>query len=241
MNNIAFVPARSGSKRLPNKNIRILNGKPLVYWTIIAFLESGCFDKVIFSSDSEYYFEVISKYIDSKDLEFHLRSSKEAGDKVKIFDYVKTHINDFVSEGDSFSLGLPTAPLRNSTHVKESMDMFINCKLSIFSAVEYDFSVQFAFSYSDDPKTYKQWEPLLGNKSPMISGNTRSQDQKSFYHPNGAIYILKPEDIKGKAKTFYENGIPYIMDREYSIDVDTEIDFEIAESIFRRNKKNNHL
>ena len=55
MNNIAFVPARSGSKLLPNKNIRILNGKPLVYWSIIAFLESGCFDKVIFSSDSEYY------------------------------------------------------------------------------------------------------------------------------------------------------------------------------------------
>ncbi len=239
MSNVAFVPARSGSKRLPDKNIRILNSKPLVYWTINAFLESGCFDKVIFSSDSEYYFEVISKYIDSKDLKFHLRSSEEAGDKVKIFDYVKAHINNFVSEGDSFALGLPTAPLRNSNHVKESMDMFIDYQLSIFSAVEYDFSVQFAFSCTDYLKTGKRWEPLLGSKSPMISGNTRSQDQKSYYHPNGAIYILKPEDIKGKAKTFYENGIPYIMDRNFSIDIDTQIDFEIAESILRRNIKNN--
>ena len=92
MRKIAFIPARSGSKRFPNKNIAHLDGKPLIVWAVNSFLLSKCFDKIIFSSDSEEYFEILKKYINSDLIEFHQRSKIEAGDKIKIFDYVKENI-----------------------------------------------------------------------------------------------------------------------------------------------------
>ena len=61
----------------------------------------------------------------------------------------------------------------------------------------------------------------------MITGQTRSQDQEKFFHPNGAIYIIKPEELKNNLKTFYINSIPYIMEKKYSTDIDNKIDLNI--------------
>ena len=71
MKKIAFIPARSGSKRLPNKTVKMLGHMPLVCWTLNAFLDSQCFDEVIFSSDSERYWDIVNEYISSEKLKFH--------------------------------------------------------------------------------------------------------------------------------------------------------------------------
>ena len=231
MKNIAFIPARSGSQRLLNKNIKTLGNMPLSCWTINAFLESNCFDKVIFSSDSELYFEIIKKYINNRSLEFHLRNSQEAGNKVKLFDYIKQNIDHFAEQGDTFAIGLPTTPFRNSNHIKDAMKLFQKSSKSIFSAVNYNFPISFAFSL--DPNKFnpvKEWNPLFSQENPMITGNTRSQDQTKYFHPNGAIYIFKKEYLKLNIKTFYDNAKPYIMDAKSSIDIDTEDDFLLAEA-----------
>ena len=83
----AFVPARSGSKRLPGKNIKLLAGKPLVVWTLEAFINSSKVGEVIFSTDSMEYWQIVKEYIKSDKLILDFRSSEEAGDSVKIFDY----------------------------------------------------------------------------------------------------------------------------------------------------------
>ncbi len=234
---IAFIPARSGSKRFPNKNISILGDKPLIYWTVNAYLKSNFFDKVIFSSDSQEYFNILKLYIDNPNLEFHLRDSHAAGDKVKIFDYIKSNIRKWCNKDDIFALGLSTCPLRNSIHIKESADLYLKYNKSVFSACEYDFHVPFAFSLNDD--NLEDWECLLDD-SPLITGNTRSQDQKKYYHPNGGIYILKAEElINENIKTFYEKSIPYIMNKTDSIDIDTEKDLHIAKFYF--DIKNNNF
>ena len=85
----AFVPARSGSKRLPGKNVKLLAGKPLVVWTLEAFVNSNKVDEVIFSTDSTEYWEIVKEYIKSDKLILDFRSPEEAGDTVKIFDYLK--------------------------------------------------------------------------------------------------------------------------------------------------------
>tara|TARA_Y100000589_G_scaffold325997_1_gene364925 strand:- start:7119 stop:7835 length:717 start_codon:yes stop_codon:yes gene_type:complete len=222
---IGFIPARSGSKRFPNKNISVLGDKPLVCWTIDEFILSDCFDKIIFSSDSEEYFELVTRNIKSNDLEFDNRSSKEAGDKIKIFDYISDNINKWAKSSDIFTIGLPTCPFRNKNHIKDCFDLFNKFNKSVFSACEYDFHVPFSFSL--DPQTL-EWDSLF-DESPLITGNTRSQDQVKYYHPNGGVYIVKAEKLINKEiKTFYTNAIAYIMDRNSSIDIDTKEDLEYA-------------
>ena len=236
MKKIAFIPARSGSKRFPNKNISILGGKPLIYWTVNAYLKSNFFDKVIFSSDSKDYFDVLKLYLNNENLEYHLRDSEEAGDKVKIFDYVKSNISNWCNKDDIFSLGLPTCPFRNENHINDAVNLYLKHNKSVFSACEYNFHVPFAFSIKDDIS--KDWE-CLTTDSPLITGNTRSQDQKKYYHPNGGIYVIKAEELICKnIKTFYERSIPYIMSKSDSVDIDTEKDLHIAKAYFDiKNKK----
>ena len=116
---IAFIPARSGSKRLKNKNIKIINSHPLIFWTIYKAIKSKIFDKIIFSSDSiKYYNTIISllrkKKISTKNVFFDLRSKKESSDKKKIFDYLKKSFVKKIklNKTDLIVLLLPTAPLR---------------------------------------------------------------------------------------------------------------------------------
>lgn len=221
----AFVPARSGSKRLPNKNIKLLGGKPLVVWTLEACVNSPAVDEVIFSTDSTEYWNVVRKYIKSDKLVLDNRSSEEAGDQVKIFDYLKNNVDKiFQGKSGSFILALPTMPLRTTLHIEEAIGLSRELKKPVFSAVEYDFSVSFAFNLVE-----KSWSPMFEG-SPMITGNTRSQDQLPAFHPNGAIYIRDINDLRRKSLTsLYEEACPMIMSKLESVDIDTEYDFKLAE------------
>lgn len=228
MTYVAFVPARSGSKRVPGKNIKLLADKPLVVHTLEAFIYADKVDKVIFSTDSEGYWELVQSYIQSDKLVLDFRSHDNAGDKVKIFDYLKNNYkNIFDSNNDIFLMGLPTVPLRNYHHVNEAISLFEKKGKAIFSATEYGFPITFAFNLNDD----ESWEPVSEN-SPMLTGNTRSQDQKTVYHPNGAIYVRQVVDLADPdLLTLYHGAVPYLMDRADSVDIDNEIDFLIAEAI----------
>lgn len=225
MSYVAFVPARSGSKRLPGKNIKMLNGKPLVVWTLEACVNSEHISEVIFSTDSKEYWELAKSYIDSDKLILDDRSEEEAGDKVKIFDYLKTSVDKIFSDRKgNFLMALPTMPLRTSEDVDKAILLSEELNKPVFSAVEYDFAVSFSFTTDGT-----SWSPVLAN-SPMLTGNTRSQDQMPMYHPNGAIYIRPIDSLRSsQLKTIYDDGAPYIMDRERSVDIDNAVDFKIAE------------
>lgn len=226
MKTVAIVPARSGSKRLSNKNIKMLAGKPLVVWTLEACINSKYVDQVIFSTDSEDYWQLVSQYIQSDKLTLSLRTAEEAGDKVKIFDYIKSNFRTiFPFDTTHFLLALPTMPLREHTHINEAIELSLDKDLGVFSAVEYDAPISFAFYQSDDT----HWEAAF-ESCPMNTGNTRSQDQKTAYHPNGAIYYLPLSSLENEhLMSFYQGATPYIMDRKQSVDIDTETDFRMAE------------
>jgi len=221
----AFVPARSGSKRLPGKNIKPLAGKPLILWTLEAFARARSVDRVIFSTDSEEYWDLARKHLGEEKLRLDWRSPEEAGDKVKIFDYVKDAHSKIFGEGvTEFAMGLPTAPFRNAAHVDEAIALYRDKAKPVFSAVEYGFPVSFAFNIENDGS----WRSVAA-ANPMETGNTRSQDQRPAYHPNGAIYVRAVADMaQPNLKTFYDGAAPYLMDRKYSVDVDTNTDFIVA-------------
>lgn len=226
---LAIVPARSGSKRVPNKNIKLINGKPLVVWTLEACLKVNQIEKVFLSTDSLDYWNLVKSHINSEKLCLDLRTAITAGDDVKIFDYLKNNMERFNTT--SFSkliLALPTCPLRTSEHIYEAIQLSEKTKKPVFSACKYSFPVTFSFKISDN-----NWEPLF-TSNPMITGNTRSQDQTDTYHPNGAIYIRDIADFySSKLKTLYDNAQPYVMDQSVSIDIDNLIDFQLAETLMK--------
>ena len=228
MSYIALVPARSGSKRLPNKNIKMLGGKPLVTWTLQAFVDASNVDEVIFSTDSMEYWAIVQQYVKSDKLKLDYRSPDEAGDTVKIFDYLKDKSQKIFSDREGvFILALPTVPFRNKNHIDEAVSLFEKTGKPVFSATNYGFPISFSFRVEDE----NGWDPVFKD-SPMITGNTRSQNQQEAYHPNGAIYVRNIKDLDNKnLKTLYTDALPYLMTRIDSIDIDAETDFKIAEAL----------
>ena len=210
---------------MPGKNITPLAGKPLILWTLEAFANANSVDKVIFSTDSEEYWDIACNHLGEDKLVLDFRTPDEAGDKVKIFDYLKDmHEKIFSSDDETFVLGLPTAPFRNANHVDEAISLYKTSQKPVFSATEYGFPISFAFHVENDGS----WN-ALSDKSPMLTGNTRSQDHRAEYRPNGAIYVRAVKDLASPdLKTLYSDALPYLMDRKVSIDVDNEEDFSIA-------------
>lgn len=225
----SFVPARSGSKRLPHKNIKILGSKPLFIWSLEASIKSDKIETVILSTDSEEYWELAQKAVSSEKLVLDFRDPEEAGDTVKIFDYLKQKRSKiFNNRQGAFILTLPTVPFRTTAHIEEAITLFEESKKPVFSATEYGFAVSFAFSIDDDSCN---WKPVFDD-SPLVTGNTRSQNQRKMYHPNGAIYVRNIEDLASdELTTLYQNANPYLMDRASSIDIDSMVDFKIAEAL----------
>lgn len=228
MSYTAFVPARSGSKRLPHKNVKPLAGKPLLAWTLEACAGASKIDSVILSTDSMDYWKVAQKHVPSEKLALDFRSPDEAGDQVKIFDYVKEQrAKIFGNRGGAFMLALPTVPLRSSHHIDEAIKLFEAQGRPVFSATAYGFPISFAFRVG----TGGEWTPVFPD-SPMVTGNTRSQNQAVSYHPNGAIYVRAIADLaQPDLRTFYDNARPYLMDPESSIDIDAESDFAVAAAL----------
>lgn len=222
---VAFVPARSGSKRVPGKNIKLLAGKPLIIWTLEAFVKSEKIDTVIFSTDSMEYWEIANQFLPSSKLKLDFRTPDEAGDKIKVFDYLKgSQAKIFTGPETHFVMGLPTLPFRNSQHITEAVNLHETAGKAVFSATEYGFPISFAF-YQDE-KNF--WKPAFPH-SPMVTGNTRSQDQLQAFHPNGAIYVRAIADlVLPEVNTLYHNAVPYYMDRTHSVDIDNETDFIVA-------------
>jgi CMP-N,N'-diacetyllegionaminic acid synthase len=224
----AFVPARSGSKRVPGKNTRPLAGKPLVVWTLEACANAQGVDKVILSTDSQEYWDIARKYVPAEKLALDWRTNDEAGDKIKIFDYlVGARDKIFAGRDGAFILALPTVPLRRADQVDAAIAQYESTGKAVFSATAYGFPVSFAFHMTDGG----DWTPMLPT-SPMVTGNTRSQDQVPAYHPNGAIYVRAITDLgKPELKTLYDGARPFLMDANSSVDIDNESDFLVAAAL----------
>ena len=224
----AVVPARSGSKRLPHKNVKLLGDKPLLVWTLEACVQAEHVDEVILSTDSMEYWETARRYLNSEKLSLDFRGADEAGDTVKIFDYIKEKRSKlFGTRSGAFILALPTVPLRSFRHVNEAIALFEANGKPVFSATNFGFPISFSFYMRET----NAWDPVFPD-SPMLTGNTRSQNQQEAFHPNGAIYVRAIDDLaQADLKTLYEDAVPYIMSREESVDIDAEIDFTIAAAL----------
>jgi len=230
-----IVPARGGSQRLKDKNIKPLHGKPLVFYTIEALLNHKLISRVLFTSDSLSYCELVEKEF-GENVTIEKRPDETATNTTKVVDEVERLIKNkpeyFQSEW--FGLALPTAPLRNHQTVEKALSFFEKNQYPLFSSNVYDFPVQFAFRKNKDIEQLQNWKPVLED-SPMVTGNTRSQDIEKLYRPNGALYINTFSNFL-KSKILYQKANAFEISSLEAMDIDTELDFKLVEAILSHNE-----
>lgn len=226
LKNIAIIPARSGSKGLKDKNIKKLCGKPLLAYTIECALESQKFDKVFVSTDSEEYAKIAQQY--GADASF-LRSKDTSGDTAGSWDVVKEVISCFEKDGlmyDNIMLLQPTSPLRMVQDIHSSFQLMKEKEANVvLSVTEVEHSPIWCNTLNDDLcMDYFFNDKYLNLPRQMLP---------QYYRLNGAIYLIKRSELE-KEKMFRNKCYAYIMPNIRSIDIDSDLDFIIAETIMKR-------
>jgi CMP-N,N'-diacetyllegionaminic acid synthase len=227
---ICIIPARGGSKGIKNKNIKLLNGKPLIYWTIKEALKIKHFLKVIVATDSKKIQKISKKF--GAECPF-LRPKKISLDSSHTIDVIKYTVSYLIKKKiNNFKYILilqPTSPLRNKSDIKKSIDLFLKKKYatSLVSVVEVGDNHPARMYYLNKNK-------LIKNKLSEKNTGTPRQKLKKMYLRNGAIYILKKNNLN---KNFLgKTPIGFLMSKLKSLNIDDALDFEMAENLIKKLK-----
>lgn len=222
MRNLAIIPARSGSKGLPDKNIMDLNGKPMMYYTIRAAIDSGCFEEIMVSTDSPKYAEIAVAC--GAKVPF-LRSEAMSGDSAGSWDTVREVLSNYQKLGQTFdyvTLLQPTSPLRTAEDIRGLFQLLERPDVhNAVSVTEVEHPVQWCFRM---PENYSMEEFAASPYNYM-----RRQELEKHYRENGAIYAVDAKHIMDPEYNYYADACcGYIMDRTKSIDIDSKIDLLLA-------------
>jgi N-acylneuraminate cytidylyltransferase len=215
---LAFIPARGGSKGIPNKNIKLFNGKPLVEWTINSALKSKLISKVIVSSDSKKILS-ISKKLGAETV---LRPKNISGDFATTESAIKHYIKNTKESFDTIVLLSPTSPIRKINDIDNAIKEFKSKKLdSCFSA---SILLDFLIWKLNKKKKYESINYNFQNR-----GTRQKRDLN--YVENGSIYVFKTKLMK-----YHNNRIAgkigiYLMNFWQSFEIDVKDDWKFLETI----------
>lgn len=224
---LAIVTARSGSKRLPGKNVRELCGKPLFVWSVLAGLNCPRIARTIVSTDSTDYQRIaIAAGADCP----WLRDPALAADETSSADVVKDvldRLGDEAKQYHALVLLQPTSPLRTAQD--------ISAALALYEARNAPAVV--SVSEAECPPAWMGQLPtdlVMDEFVPTQFRGLRSQDLGDWYRLNGAVYVIGIEEFRREFGFKPQGTLAYVMPRERSVDVDTAFDFELAEFLMSR-------
>ena len=225
---LAVVPARGGSKRLPTKNILMLSGKPLIAWSIEAGLSSKYVDRVIVSTDDQEIANISKQW--GADVPF-IRPDELASDSATTMDTIVHALNSVDNAAETYAYILllqPTSPLRTSAHIDEAVELMVERSADSVIGVS---EVLHPYEWSNTLPENLSMDDFISKEAYF----TRSQDFPKRYQINGAIYLIKKDSMLLSGRMISDiNSVAYIMDKLYSIDIDDEYDFLLAESLFKK-------
>jgi len=221
---LALIPARKNSKSIPNKNMKILSGKPLIYHTITQAKKSKKIDKIVVSSDDKKILEFSEN--NSVDI---IHRPKHLGSHTTSTEQVVIHaVKNLEKKGepvDTIIILQPTSPLRNHNDIDNAIKKFQKNKCDLLVSVK-------KINYSPHWMFYIEKNIL----KPFIKNGvniSRRQDLPESYILNGAIFVFKRDTIMKKGKIFGGKTIGHIMPNERSIDIDSFEDLKIAERLIK--------
>lgn len=218
---VVIIPARGGSKRLPGKNIKMMNGKPMIAYSIEAGRQSKYIDRIIVSTDDDEIADVSKEY----GAEVLMRPSELAQDdtaSMPVFKHVHEHLLSENYVADTYVILQPTSPLRTVKDIDDAIGIFIEKECySVIGVYLNPHPIEWLYSI-------KKGLMVPTSKDCVV----RSQDAEKLYLLNGAIFVARSDAIKSGVM-ISESSRPYIMPAEKSIDIDTLLDFKIAEELMR--------
>jgi len=219
---LCLMLARGGSKGLPGKNLRQLHGRPLIDYTIDAVHKSKAFDRFILSTDSEEIADR-ARHL-GVDTPF-MRPAGLSGDDSSALDAI-VHALKWVEAHDKkydyVQYIFPTAPLRDSNDIQAGIQLLLDEEADMVISVCED----------DHPKQWSNSLPPDGSLTDFIKKEYRNRNRQTLpktYRINGAIYVAKWDVFYHKKDWFDQNTKAYFMPRERSVDIDTLLDFQMAE------------
>ncbi|MEG9490087.1 cytidylyltransferase domain-containing protein [Mannheimia indoligenes] len=228
MKKIAIITARAGSKGLPNKNVLLADGKPLMAYSIEAAIESKQFDKIIVSTDSQEYIDLLSHY----PIEFIKRADHLASDKASSFVVIEDVLNQYKHiDFDYFVLLQPTSPLRTAQHIQKCCEKFER------NFDKFDFIVSVSDAHKPTTLTRVIEEDESLKHFQLDYSNYARQLYRPEYSPNGAIFSAKPTAYLEQKHFYGEKCLAYFMDKDVSIDIDDRQDFEYFYFILQQRNK----
>lgn len=213
---LAIIPARGGSKRIPNKNIRPIAGKPLIAWTIDEARRSSCIDRLIVSTDSPAIAEVARGY--GAEVPF-MRPAELATDETSGTAPVLHAVQEVGADYDLVVLLQPTSPLRIAADIDACIAAASEDRPSIVSVCE-PFSTPF--------HCYTRTDAGLLEKLIDLP-HMRMQDYPEIYCLNGAVFLARKEWLMREERLFGPETYGCVMPQERSLDIDTELDFKLCE------------
>ena len=229
---LAIIPARGGSKGIPGKNLKELGGKPLLYWPIDAALEVKGIDKVAVSTDDQKIKEAaIAREVVVVDRPDYL-----AGDRSLVIDAIRYTVNEFEKRGEYFDITILlecTSPFKNTSHIEQAIDLIETGKAdSVTTFKESCVSPGRLWSVSEN-----EVKPFLETSEPFMP----RQKQPKAWQLTGEVYAFRTDLLKKETKAIsllLGHVVPIISDSILDIDIDSEIDLELAEILI---KKKDHL
>lgn len=221
MKNLAIIPARGGSKRIPRKNVKPFLGKPMLAYSIEAALETGLFDEVMVSTDDEEIAEV-ARQCGAK-VPF-LRTPATANDYATLADVMKEVLTEYKNRGQEFDnscLILATCPMLQSQDISSAYNRLTSSDFTmVYPVVLFSYPIWRCLDLAEDGSMRRHWPEFE---------NSRSQDLPKQYHDTGTFYWYKnAEWLAGNVKI---GGIE--VDETAIQDIDTETDWKLAEMKYK--------
>lgn len=217
-----LIPARGGSKGIPKKNIKELNGKPLIYYTLDAIIDIVPIENICVSTDDP---EIIQKVEDYGIKVPFIRPAELATDTSTSLDVIEHALNFYKNIGRKFKglvLLQPTSPLRNSQHVTEALELFSE-NIDLIVSVKITSANPYYVLFEENSNGLLE----ISKKGTF----TRRQDCPLVYERNGAIYIYNLSNSYQSP----QRQKKYIMDEITSVDIDTKLDWVITQAILQNN------
>lgn len=219
MNNIAIIPARGGSKRIPRKNIKDFLGKPIIAYSIETAIKSQLFSEVMVSTDDNEIAEIATRF--GAKIPF-MRSSENAKDEVIIDDTIREVIAMYQQNGQEFDnicCIFPCAPLVTAENLQNSYQSFVKNKYDLlFPVIEYSHPIQRALEINENGKI-----AFINEKNNEII----TQSFQNYYYDAGQYYWMTPDYLRDKNRI--ENSGAVIISALDGQDIDNEDDWAIAE------------
>ncbi|MEY8240532.1 MAG: pseudaminic acid cytidylyltransferase [Cycloclasticus sp.] len=223
--NVAIIPARGGSKRIPRKNIKKFLGKPIIAYSIEAAKAAGCFDKIIVSTDDEEIAEVACQY--GAETPF-MRPKNISDDYATTVDVINHSINWLLNNSisvENICCIYATAPFVEAADLQQGLSALEGGNFSFaFSATSYAFPIQRAIKINKNGAVDMFHPEYL---------NTRSQDLDEAFHDAGQFYWGKAQAFLDGVSIFSPNAFAVQLPRKRVQDIDTPEDWDAAEIAFK--------